>query len=185
MTRSLTTGSRASPLWPGDIWAGQAILGEAEPRFRGNTAAGAGGAIFVYSIGTGIVDSTFRGNTAVTGGALALYDEGPAITGTVIQRNRATGNGGGIISSPGGTTTSLSLADSTVSGNRAGARGGGVYNQGALAASGTRITRDRAAGGGRDLRRRHRSHGDADEVVPGPQQAGQLRAAGSITGRTR
>ena len=122
----------------------------------------------------------------MTGGALALYDEGPAITGTVIQRNRATGNGGGIISSPGGTTTSLSLADSTVSGNRAGARGGGVYNQGALAASGTRITRNRAAGGGGGI------YDDGTEATVTLTKSSLARnkpdncePPGSITGRTR
>lgn len=93
-------------------------------KFLWNTAAGYGGAFSEWSIGTGITDSTFRGNKAATGGALAFNDEFSGITGTVVEDNSATGDGGGIADSSGGHP--VSILNSKIIGNRAGGSGGGL-----------------------------------------------------------
>ena len=118
-------------------------------KFVGNTAGGSGGAYWEWSNGTGIIDSTFRGNTATTGGALYLDDQGSGIIGTVIHGNTAIGDGGGIFDSPGGTP--IVITNSQITGNHAGGMGGGIDEESydlATPVSGTLVANNSATDGG-------------------------------------
>jgi CSLREA domain-containing protein len=94
-----------------------------------------GGGIYHSGAILTIVDSTIRGNSAVSAGG--LFNMGTAtVVGSTISGNTATnddpllnsGEGGGGIVNGSGSAGTLTITNSTISGNRAHGHFGGIYN---------------------------------------------------------
>jgi predicted outer membrane repeat protein len=116
----------------------------------GNHAGGQGGGLYDgLQSPSSVSGSHIEGNTAADGAGI-YNDIGVdfGLTASTVSGNHAAADGGGIYDA---NETGDSLATSTVSGNDAGGHGGGIYSLGgdsSLTASGTRIIRNRAQGGG-------------------------------------
>ena len=116
-----------------------------------NTAAGGGGAIASYGVGSTltITDSTLVTNSSngPLGGGAIFNSSLTTITRGVLKNNSSSFNGGAIANSASG---SLTLLQSTVKTNGVGlgAKGGGIYNNGVLAANYTTISGNTASDGG-------------------------------------
>ena len=95
--------------------------------FSKNSAAGAGGGLYVVTSNTTLTGCTFTDNVSLFfGGGARIFSTNVAITKTLIRGNIAGANGGGIaINAP--TTT---ISKSIITGNIAKDSSGGVSNQG-------------------------------------------------------
>lgn len=119
--------------------------------FTSNTAAGGGGAIASYGAGSTltITNSTFVTNSSngPLGGGAIFNGSLTTITHSTLKNNSSSFNGGAIVNTSGGN---LTLLQSTVKTNGVGlgAKGGGIYNNGELAANYTTISGNTASDGG-------------------------------------
>jgi predicted outer membrane repeat protein len=92
--------------------------------FSGNTAPGAGGAIYVPSGSLTVQNSTFSSNSATNAGGGAIYAAGTSanVSYSTFYNNTSGGNGGAIAAfSP------LTVSDSTFSTNTSSLSGGAIY----------------------------------------------------------
>jgi predicted outer membrane repeat protein len=122
-------------------------LGVENSTFEGNSASGAGGAIFNDgAVGpdpgggatASIYNSKLSHNSAQRGGAIMTVGASAAlyISGTTVSGNLSQSYGGGIFNTPAagggppGGSSSVSISDSTISGNSAASGGGGIWNTG-------------------------------------------------------
>ena len=122
-----------------------------EVALSNNTAAGGGGAIVSYGAGSTLTisDSTLVNNSAngPLGGGAIFNGSLTTITHSMLRNNSSSFNGGAIVNANSG---SLTLLQSTVKTNGVGlgAKGGGIYNNGVLAANYTTISGNTASDGG-------------------------------------
>ena len=112
-------------------------------------SGGYGGAIYN---GTGgnftLSGGTVSENYAERGGGIYLKSDSDVMVlmgRTRVQKNVATAYGGAIYNESGSKSSRLSFMAGTISENEAGVNGGGIYNDGTIAASGGSVTKNHAA----------------------------------------
>lgn len=125
-----------------------------------NATAGSGGGIYnIYDLNVAatatLIDSTIRGNTAVSGAGVNNAGTFHLISSLVYANSAGAGPGGGIHNvNDTGQTGLLYVTNSTISGNQAG-QGGGVHNEGsgttAVIRSSTIVENAGSAGSGGNL----------------------------------
>ncbi|HXS66502.1 MAG TPA: hypothetical protein VN767_26910 [Streptosporangiaceae bacterium] len=110
-----------------------------DSRLIGNHAAGGGGGLYVDYQGflSSVTDTTFNANTASDGGAIynALQFIGIDLTRVIVTGNRASARGGGIYNQG-----AMDVATSQIIGNSAISGGGGIYDDGSQFGGTTTLT---------------------------------------------
>jgi predicted outer membrane repeat protein len=121
-----------------------------------NHAGNDGGGIYQEGsagfVGLALTGTTLKGNVAQSGGGIYNTDDAANVTGSTVSDNQATADGGGVYNEGSYPAYgNVNLETSVVTVNKAGANGGGIYNDGSLgavAATGSQVTRNSAVAGG-------------------------------------